>query len=212
MVRGTRDVPQVTLVMAVDMSELVRIRGRIPVGTNAGEESRPTLTAIIAKAAATAIPSQPIINSYFDGKHIRICRGIHLNIAVATEWRMINPVVRNAERKKVARISEEIKELCQKARANTLRLKELQGGTFTVTNLGPYGIEVFDPIVSLPQTAVLGVGAISERPVVVDGRIESKPMMKPCLTLDHRVMDGVQPPQFLMCLRQLLESPAVLLQ
>lgn len=201
----------VTLRMEVDMTEAVKLRKQIldPVEKKFGV--RISFTDIITKAAAMAMFDVPIVNATFDGQNITIHDDVNISIAVAIDEGLTVPVVRNVESKGLAQISMEIKELAGKARNGQLPPNALQGGTFTISNLGSYGVEDFDPIINPPQSAILGVCKIVEKPVAVNGQIEIRPMMNLNLTFDHRVMDGAPAAQYLAKVKEILEAPYLML-
>jgi len=128
-------------------------------------------------------------------------------LAVATEYGLVVPVIHNADKKSLKEIDTAIKELTEKARQGKLTKEELTGGTFTVTNLGMYGVEFFTPIINPPEAAILGVGKIVEKPVVVDGKVEVKPLMTLSLSYDHRIVDGAPAAKFLQKIKHYMESP-----
>jgi len=136
---------------------------------------------------------------------------VNIGIAVALENGLIVPVVKNASQKTVIALRDEIAELGKKARQGTLTQDEYQGGTFTVTNLGMFGVDHFTPIINQPESAILGVCRVVERPVVREGTVVIRPMMNLCLSFDHRLIDGAVGAKFLSRIRQLLEQPLLLL-
>jgi pyruvate dehydrogenase E2 component (dihydrolipoamide acetyltransferase) len=135
---------------------------------------------------------------------------VNIGIAVALDDGLVVPVVRGAESKPVHQISEEIGTLAAKARAGNLTREEMQGGTFTVSNLASYGVDVFNPIINPPESAILGVCRIVERPAVVGGQVQTRSMMNLCLSFDHRVMDGVPAARYLARVKEILEAPYLL--
>jgi len=193
--------PQSTITMEVDMSNAVKLREKVHV----------SFTDVLMKAVAKALAEHPIINSTLENEKIKIFADINVGVAVATEKGLIVPVVYNVDRKKLEEISSVSKELIEKAKQGKLTKEELTGGTFTITNLGMYGVDVFTPIVNPPETAILGVGRVVERPVVVNGQIVARPVMQLSLTFDHRVVDGAPAAEFLQKVKQLMENPNVLL-
>ena len=189
--------PQSTVTMEVGMSNAVKLRERIHV----------SYTDMLVKAVAKALTEHPIINSTLEDEKIKIFADINVGVAVATERGLIVPVIYNADRKTVEEIASLLKELVEKAKQGKLTKEELTGGTFTITNLGMYGVDVFTPIVNPPETAILGVGRVVERPVVVDEQIVIRPVMQLSLTFDHRVVDGAPAAQFLQKIKKFLENP-----
>jgi pyruvate dehydrogenase E2 component (dihydrolipoamide acetyltransferase) len=136
---------------------------------------------------------------------------VHIGVAVALPDGLIVPVVKFANKKDLGAISSEIKSLAEKARTNELETDEITGGTFTITNIGMFGMESFTPIINQPEVAILGINTIMDTPMVVDGQVVIKPMMNLSLTADHRVVDGSVAAQFVARLKELIEKPGLLL-
>jgi AhpD family alkylhydroperoxidase len=166
-----------------------------------------TLTDIITKVVIEVIKRMPIFNATLIGDVIKISEQINLGVAVATDKGLIVPVIHNANEISLEEISETVRSIAEKARSSTLSLDEVTGGTFTVSNLGMFGIEVFTPIINPPEAAILGIGKIIQKPVVKENRIEICPMMILSLTHDHRIMDGVDAAKFLQNMKAILEDP-----
>jgi len=193
--------PQSTITMEVDMSNAAKLRERVGV----------SYTDMLVKAVAKALTEHPIINSTLEREQIKIFADINIGVAVATEMGLIVPVIHNANGKSLTEISSKLKELVEKAKQSKLTKEELTGGTFTITNLGMYGVDVFTPIINPPETAILGVGRVAEKPIVVQGQAVVRPVMQLSLTFDHRVVDGAPAAEFLQKVKQKLESPDALL-
>jgi pyruvate dehydrogenase E2 component (dihydrolipoamide acetyltransferase) len=174
------------------------------------EKLQVSYTAILVKAAAKALVEQPIINSTLDGNQIKIFEDVNVGLAVATEYGLVVPVIHNADRKSLKEIDSAIKELIEKARQGKLTKQELTSGTFTVTNLGMYGVEFFTPIINPREAAILGVGKITEKPVAIDGKVEVKPMMVLSLSYDHRIVDGMPAAEFLLKIKEKIENATAL--
>ncbi len=202
---------QVTLTSEVDMTSAVAVRGRLLPAVEKAAGVRLTFTDIIVKATAMALSEMPLINSTFDGEEITLHRDVNLGVAVALEQGLVVPVIREADALGLAAISASIKGLVEKARQGKLGAAEMNGGTFTVTNLGAFGVEAFTPVINPPQTGILGVGAIKEKPAVVDGQIVPRFMMYLSMVFDHRVMDGADAARFLQRIKSLLEQPELML-
>jgi pyruvate dehydrogenase E2 component (dihydrolipoamide acetyltransferase) len=166
-----------------------------------------TYTDILIKAAARAIADHPLANAALIGEEIRAYKEVNVGVAVAAPGGLIVPVVRNADDKSLVEVSAELKSLIERCRAGKLTGEDLSGGTFTLTNLGAYGIDTFDPIIVSPQSCILGVGRIAEKPVAAAGAVVVRSMMNLCLSFDHRVMDGAPAAEFLRRVKELLESP-----
>lgn len=209
--KSAQTAPHVTLTAEVDMTEMVKVRSQILGEFERKYGTRLTFTDLIVKAVARAILDHPLINASLQGNEIRIPGEVNVGVAVALDGGLIVPVVRQADRKGLSEISSELKALVDKARTGSLAGPEISGGTFTITNLGAYGIDVFNPIITPGQSAILGVCRIAEKPVISDGQIVVRSMMNLCLSFDHRVLDGAPAAQFLQAVKALLESPYQLL-
>jgi 2-oxoglutarate dehydrogenase E2 component (dihydrolipoamide succinyltransferase) len=163
------------------------------------------------KAVCYALQEWPAVNSYIDGDSIISHHYCDISIAVSAPKGLVVPVVRNAESLSMADIEKKVVELATKARENKLSLEEMQGGTFTITNGGVFGSLMSTPIINIPQSAILGMHKIEERPVVVDKQIVIRPMMYVALSYDHRIIDGRESVSFLVRVKELLENPGQLL-
>jgi len=206
-----RTVARLTMNMEVDATEMVSLRGRLLAHYESRFGIRLSFNDILVKAAATALADHPYLNARWTDDGILLVESINVGVAVAVEDGLVVPVIRDADRKRLPEISAELSRLVSRAREDRLSMEEITGGTFTITNLGMYGVESFTPIVNPPETAILGVGAIVERPVGRDGQIVLRPMMTLSLSFDHRIVDGAPAAQFLQRVKQLLEEPYLLL-
>jgi 2-oxoglutarate dehydrogenase E2 component (dihydrolipoamide succinyltransferase) len=168
-------------------------------------------TSFFTKAAIGALKIFPYVNGEIQGDEIVLKKYYDIGIAVGVEEGLVVPVIRDADRLSFADIEKQVKELATKARENKLALSDLQGGTFTITNGGVYGSLMSTPILNAPQVGILGLHAIKERPVVVDGQIVIRPMMYVALSYDHRIIDGSTAVRFLVTLKNLIEDPESLL-
>jgi pyruvate dehydrogenase E2 component (dihydrolipoamide acetyltransferase) len=167
-----------------------------------------TFTDIIAKAVSRALIDHPLLNSTLVDNKISLYKHVHLGIAVSLgQDGLVVPVVRASDTLSLPNLSVAIKKLAAKARDGKLEPDEMNGGTFTITNIGTFGVEQFNPIINPPQSAILGVCAIVEKPVVVAGEVVIRPMMNLCLSFDHRVTDGAPAAAFLAWLKEILEQP-----
>ena len=209
--KSAQTAPHVTLTAEVDMNEAVKLRSQVLPEFERKYGTRLTFTDLIVKAVARAILDHPIINASLEGNQIRIHGEVNIGLAVALEDGLIVPVIHNADRKSLPEISLEAKQLAEKARAGKLSGREISGGTFSITNLGAYGIDIFNPVITPGQSAILGVCRIADKPVVVGGQILIRSMMNLCLSFDHRVMDGAPAAQFLANVKEMLEAPNQLL-
>lgn len=163
------------------------------------------------KACCIALQEWPAVNSYIDGDSLIYHEYCDISIAVSAPKGLVVPVIRNAESLSMAEIEKEVASLASKARDNKLTVEEMTGGTFTITNGGVFGSLMSTPIINIPQSAILGMHKIQERPMVVNGKIEIRPMMYLALSYDHRVIDGRESVGFLVRVKELLENPALLL-
>ena len=209
--KSAQTAPHVTLTAEVDMNEAVKLRSQVLPEFERKYGTRLTFTDLIVKAVARAILDHPIINASLEGNQIRVHGEVNIGLAVALEDGLIVPVIHNADRKSLPEISLETKQLAEKARAGKLSSAEISGGTFSITNLGAYGIDIFNPVITPGQSAILGVCRIADKPVVVGGQILIRSMMNLCLSFDHRVMDGAPAAQFLANVKEMLEAPNQLL-
>lgn len=170
-----------------------------------------TYTDILVKILARVLLEFPLLNSSIVGTDIVTRNYVNIGVAVALPDGLIVPVVKFANKLDLGEISREIKALAEKARNNELESDEITGGTFTITNIGMYGMESFTPIINQPEVAILGINTIIDTPMVVDGQVIIKPMMNLSLTADHRVVDGSVAAQFVARLKELIEKPGLLL-
>ena len=204
---------RVTLLLEADFSEAARFRQQLqPEFARLGVPKLPW-DAVIARAAALALSEhRAVLAQWVDGKGLRRANEIHVGVAVALEPEgLVVPVLRNADVRSLRELAGDLLALVDKARAARLSPTEMQGGSFTITNLGAYRIDGFTPIVNPPETAILGVGRIADKAVVIDGKIEPRTMCTLSLSFDHRVVDGVPAAAFLARLAELLERPYALL-
>ena len=201
MTESLQTMAQVTLFTEVDVTELVRLRERLR------REFELTYTDLIIKAVARALEKHPRLNASLAGDEIRQHEEIHIGVAVALEEGLIVPVIRNANQKSLREIAQETKDLAQRAREGRLSVDEVTGSTFSVTNLGGYGIDGFTPIINPPEAAILGVGRIVEKPAAYRGQVALRHMMVLSLTFDHRIVDGAPAAAFLRTVAEMLEMP-----
>ncbi|MCK4477051.1 2-oxo acid dehydrogenase subunit E2 [Candidatus Bathyarchaeota archaeon] len=199
------------LMTRVDMTETIKLRRELLAEMEKTAKASLTYTGILVKAVAIALKDHPIINSTLEGDKIKILEDINVGVAVALEEGLIVPVVQNADKKALSEIALCLTELTEKAKHRLLSSDEVTRGTFTITNLGMYGIDTFVPIINPPESAILGVGEIDEKPVVADGHIVVRSVMNLSLVFDHRVFGGAQGAKFLQTLKRILENPSTLL-
>jgi pyruvate dehydrogenase E2 component (dihydrolipoamide acetyltransferase) len=166
---------------------------------------------IVLKAVAGALKTHPDCNAQWHDGFVRRFNAVHLGVAVAIDDGLITPVVKQAHLKGIAQIGQEVRELAGRAREKKLMPDEYTGSTFSVSNLGMFGIHEFTAIINPPEGGILAVGGIVETPVVVDGQIVVRPRMRITMSCDHRVIDGAQGSRFLGTLKAMLEEPAAIL-
>jgi len=200
-------IPSATLIIEVNMEKLLKLRQDLEKSLN----RRISLTAFIVKAVAEALKEHPNINSSFEESSIKIFKDINIAVAIQSPKGLVAPAVFNADSKSILEISEEINKLTDNAEKGKLKPEDLRGGTFTVTNLGPYGIEAFIPIINPPQTAILAIGKISSKPVAANNQILIKPIATLTLVFDHRVVDGLPAALFLQKVKDIIENPNILM-
>ena len=205
MMSSLHSMAQLTMMIEVDATELVKLRTQLKADMDL------TFTDLLVKAVSKALARHPLLNATLVGDEIQLLDAIHIGIAVALPDGLIVPVLRNADRRTVPEIAQELRRLAQCARDGSLGVDEVTGSTFTITNLGNYGIDGFTPIINAPEVAILGVGRIAEKPVVLNGEFAKRSMMTLSLTLDHRIVDGAPGAEFMRTLKELVESPYRLL-
>jgi len=196
----------VTITMEAQTEEILEHRKSLHSKT--GEEI--SVTAYVVKAVSQALEAHPLLNSSLEEDEIRVYGDINVAVAINTPDGLVAPIIPETNKKSVLQISREIRDLTERATQNRLSVSELTGGTFTVTNLGGYGVELFAPVINPPQCAILGFGRTSEKPTVVGKEIRATSMTTLSLVFDHRIVDGVPAAQFLQRVKELVEDPAKL--
>ncbi|RDW20693.1 dihydrolipoamide acetyltransferase family protein [Oceanobacillus chungangensis] len=211
MLQNAQSIPHVTLTTDVDMTRAIELRKALLPVIESQTSYRVSYTEIIMKATASTLKQHPRVNASLIGNEIIINKSINLGLAVAVEDGLIVPSVANVDKLGLADLTTVSKELGAKARHNKLTPDEMKGSTFTISNLGMYAIDGFTPIINAPETAILGVGRIVEKAVVVDGSVVVRPIMVLSLSFDHRAIDGAPAAAFLTELKECLENPWALL-
>ena len=208
-----QEMAQLTMAMDVDMTRAVDLRREL-LDLWADRGLRPTYTDFVIKAAALALRAHPRLNAELRGDEIMLHPQIHVGFAVALDEGLIVPVTRDTDALPLDELAPLSADLAARARERRLGPDDLTGGTFTVTTLGMYGVDVFTPIINPPQAAILGVGRISERPVFRGESgtdVERRSFMTLSLTIDHRVVDGAPAAEFLRDVKGILERPSQLI-
>ncbi len=191
----------------IDMSYVMDLRTRYQQKFTESHGLKLGFMSFFTKAVAIAMDFHPMVNAQIDGDEIVMPRFVDVGIAVSTPKGLMVPIVRNAESKSIPQIEIEIKELAEKARNKKISVEELRGGTFTITNGGVFGSMLSTPIINPPQSAILGMHNIVDRPVAVNGQVVIRPMMYIALSYDHRVIDGKDSVGFLVKVKELIENP-----
>ncbi len=202
--------PVFQLQVTADMTAALAVRAALVERLREGE-AKPTVNDLLTKLVAAALVRHPAVNAHFTGETIVRFPNAHVGIAVAAPNGLIVPVVRDADRRTIAEIAAARSDLVGRARDGKLRREDLDGGTFTISNLGMFGIDRFTAVLNPPQAAILAVGQVSEQPVAVDGEVVVRPVAHLTLTCDHRAIDGADGAEFLQTLTRLLEQPALAL-
>jgi 2-oxoglutarate dehydrogenase E2 component (dihydrolipoamide succinyltransferase) len=192
----------------VDMSGVMGLRGRYKDIFEKKHGVKLGFMGFFVKACTQALKEVPNVNAEIDGTDIVYKNYCHIGVAVGTDKGLVVPVVRDADQKSIAEIEKAIADFGKRARDGQLKIEEMQGGTFTISNGGVYGSLMSTPILNAPQSGILGMHKIQERPVVVGGKIEIRPMMYLALSYDHRVVDGKEAVTFLVRVKEALEDPA----
>lgn len=205
MSKSASEIPHITLFLEVDISNLEKFKNKLDKEIG---EKKFSYTDFIIKATALSLEKYPILNSTLKDEKIIIFKDINIGLAVSIEDGLIVPIISNSNRLSLEEIADRRIDLVNLARENKLKLKDVTGSTFTITNLGMYQVEYFSPIINPPESGILAVGAITKKPIVnKDAKIAIKPIIKLGLALDHRVSDGVIGAKFLQYLRDILQAP-----
>jgi len=203
-----QSIPHFYLSTDCDIDKLLALRKEL----NASDEKlKISVNDLIIKASAVALMKVPAANAAWTDDGIRLYKAADISVAVATDGGLITPIIRGAEGKGLAKIAAEMKDLAARARTGKLKLEEFQGGTFSISNLGMYGIRAFSAVINPPQGVILAVGAGEQRPIVKNGALAIATMMTLTLSSDHRVVDGAVGAEFLKALKALIEEPMTML-
>ncbi len=204
--------PQFALAISADATNLLWLKDALDSRVALEARARLSLTGLLVKVVADVLARHPRANAQFADGKVKLMHGIHVGVAVGTEQGLAVPVVRDAGHKTLAQVTAELAAFQEKARTLRFAQEELSGGTFTLSNLGMFGVERFTAIVNPPQAAILAVGAVVRTPVALpNDAVGVRPLLALTLTVDHRVMDGIQGARFLADLKQAIESPYFLI-
>jgi 2-oxoglutarate dehydrogenase E2 component (dihydrolipoamide succinyltransferase) len=195
----------------VDMSQVMAVRDRLKERVEREHQVKLTFMPFFIRAASMALEQFPTLNAQVDGDEIIFKHYVHMGIAVASDAGLVVPVIRDADRKGMIDVSRELSAVAKRAREGKLTMEDLTGGSFTITNGGVFGSLMSTPILNFPQSGILGLHKIQERPMAVGGTVEIRPMMYLALSYDHRIVEGAHAVQFLVRLKELMEDPASML-
>jgi pyruvate dehydrogenase E2 component (dihydrolipoamide acetyltransferase) len=207
LLHSLRNTAPVTLTTTADATNLVSLRAQFQSTARLPDAPVPTYTDLLVKLTAHALARHPELNARWDGDQLLVSADIHIGIAVDTEAGLLVPVLRDVPRLSVRQVAARTRELAEQARRRTLPLHELQGGTFTITNLGQFGIDAFTPLLNWPECAILGVGRIQKQPLVLGDQIVPRDQITLSLTFDHRALDGAPAARFLQTLCEGIANP-----
>lgn len=212
MFQSTSTIPSVVFNMEVDFSEFIAFRSKIK-NEVSEKGAKVSFNDMLMKVCAKALMEHPMANSSYDQKaqEYILHDGVNIGLAVAVEGGLLVPNVKSVQSKTIFEIASETDALVDKARNNGLSMDDMQGGTFTISNLGMFGMQNFTPIINPPEACILAVNAIVEKPVVIDGAVEIRPMSVIGLTADHRILDGADAARFLARIKELIENPYLLM-
>ncbi len=199
-------IPHFYLVMEINMGEAMKLREQLN-AMAASDAEKLSVNDLIVAASARTLQKFPQVNAYFKGDRVAFNDTINVGIAVSVDEGLLTPVLHHADQKSLKQIAVETKELAARARANKMKPDDLGPGTFTISNLGMFGIEEFSAIINPPESCILAVGALKKTPIVVNDSIQVGQVMKITLSADHRIVDGALGAQFLQALKKLLENP-----
>ena len=206
LVQSLGPIPHFYLTTEIDMRRVLELRAELNESLD-GSGVKIGVNEILLKTAAKALAENPDVNVSFAGDHIRRFTRVDIGVAVAVPDGLITPVLRDVGARGLRQLSLELRDLVTRAREKKLAPEEYQGATFTISNLGMYGIDEFTAVINPPAATILAVGATVEKPVVVDGSIEVRPRMRVTLSCDHRAVDGAMGAEFLATFREMLENP-----
>lgn len=201
-------VPHFFLTAEIDMDRVVEMRRSV---NELEPEMKISINDVIIKVAAVALIQHPQVNASFQDRNVRYYERADIGVAVAIEDGLITPVVRSADQKSLSQIAGEVRELAERARSRKLLPEEYTGATFSISNLGMLGIDEFTAVINPPEAAILAVGAVTPKPVVRDGQVVVRQMMRVTMSCDHRVIDGATGARFLQTFKRLLENPLLMI-
>ena len=211
MTQSLREAAQLTLVAEADATRFQMLREDLAAQREAALGFRISYNDLLIRICAHALREHPRLNARLAGDQIELLDHVNIGLAVEAGQDLVVPNVKQADRKSVAEIATDLRALVQRAQGGSLALDDISGGTFTISNLGLYDVDAFTPVINPPEAAILGVGAIREKAVVVDGELAARPSVTLSLTIDHRIVDGAPGARFLQRIKQLIEQPFLLI-
>ncbi|WHQ46574.1 MAG: pyruvate dehydrogenase complex dihydrolipoamide acetyltransferase [Candidatus Midichloria sp.] len=214
LLESKQTIPHFYVTISCELDNLLSIRKQIN-DAAIEKDGKPiykvSVNDLVIKATAKAMQLVPVVNSSWDNDNIIQYNNVDISVAVSTDGGLITPIIRNADQKSIVAISEEVRSLSIRARANQLKSEEFQGGGFSISNLGMYGINKFDAIINPPQSCIMAVGAGIKKPVVKNGKIEVATVMEITLSCDHRIIDGAVAAEFANAFKKFIENPILML-
>ena len=212
MTANYQQIPHIRFTTRVMMNAFTEARNKLNVAVEKTGVQKISATALFVKLVATTLVRHPYLNGSFREAEILLQKDINIGVAVALENGLIVPVVKNANQKGLAEIAAEVNDLSARARAGKLTSADVKGGTFTISNLGPFGIEQFDAIINAPEAAILAIGATQLEAIPdEDGKIRARPVMRMTLSADHRIVDGAVAARFVADLKTVFEEPMLMI-
>lgn len=213
MLESVRSVPQFSLTMKADSTGLLQLQKSIAQRGSEGTQNTPSITSMLVSITSKAIAKFPRATASYEGGRLKLHSQVNIGVAIGLDTGLVVPVIKDANRKTILQISEELEAFQGKAEEGELDVEDLSGGTFTISNLGMYGVDQFTAIVNPPESAILAVGRIVEVPTKVHGdTIALMPTISLTLSVDHRSMDGVQGARLLHMIKEIIEEPHSLFQ
>ncbi|MCL5072478.1 MAG: 2-oxo acid dehydrogenase subunit E2 [Actinobacteria bacterium] len=211
MLYSKQNIPHIILTSVMDVDTLIALREKIKDKVSAVYNTKITYTDFIIKACATVLAEQPNVNSSLVNENQIVYEDVNVGLAVAIESGLIVPTIYNADKLSVFEIAKRRTELIEKAKQGKLKIEEITNGTFTISNLGMFGIRIFTAIINPPQGAILMVGGVYKAPAFVGDRVEPKQFMEISVAVDHRIIDGADGARYLQRLKEIIENPELLL-
>lgn len=207
-----RDAPHFYLTAQVEMTAALSALKRLGPGVATAAGSKPSVTALLVRIVAQVLVNHPLVNASIEGDAIRLHDRVHIGIAMDRDGDLIVPVLRDVQSRSLADLTHEYRRLLEAGRSRRILPSDMRGGTFTISNLGMYGVDAFTAIINAPQSAILAIGRTVDTPVGRGGRVVLRPMATLSLSSDHRIVDGITAARFMAELRQAIEDPAALLR